>query len=188
MSTTKQVLSILWILILAGCVPSLHELYTPETLVFDPSLIGCWETSGGDQWYFIRHAEKDTYHLVIMEKEDKRSALLAHLADLDGQRYLDLYPDGDAELCTGDWYKFHLLGVHTFLRVEQTDPNLVLAVMQPDAVEELLEKKPTLIKHEVVDDRVVLTGSPYQLQAFLKNPEVPRQLFSDPTHLTPCRP
>lgn len=188
MSSKRVLYTILLVSVFAGCVPSLHELYTDDTVVFDPKLVGCWETGKDEQWCFTRHGQEDAYDLIISGEDENRSFLVAHLVDLEGRRYLDLYPSEDAELCTGDWYKFHLLGVHTFMQVRATDPNLVMAVMQPDEVRDLLRKKPDLIPHEFVEDRVVLTASPRRLQAFLTTPEIVEQIFDDPGHLTPYKP
>jgi hypothetical protein len=175
------------ILLLAGCVPSLHELYTEDTVVFDPKLVGCWEASDS-QWCFTRHKDQNAYDLIILEEKDqKRSYLLAHLVDLDGRRYLDLFPKDQVDLNAGSWYKFHLLPVHTFMRIEPADPNLALSLMKPDTVQEILKKDPKLIRHEIVEDRVVLTASPRELQAFLKNPKITERIFDDPQELAPYK-
>ncbi|MBI3044618.1 MAG: hypothetical protein HYY78_17510 [Betaproteobacteria bacterium] len=40
-------------LTLAGCVFSLHPLYTDEDVVFDPALIGAWvQGNAGNTWEF----------------------------------------------------------------------------------------------------------------------------------------
>ena len=30
------------LVLVAGCVPSLQPLYTPDTIAFDPALVGAW--------------------------------------------------------------------------------------------------------------------------------------------------
>ncbi len=185
MSARRIIFTAAAVVFLAGCVPSLHELYTDDTVVFDPKLVGCWEASDS-LWCFTRHEEQNAYDLIVIEeKKQKRSYLLAHLVDLDGRRYLDLFPKEEVDLNTGDWYKFHLLPVHTFMRIEPADPNLALSLMKPETVQEILKEDPKLIRHEFVDDRVVLTASPRELQAFLKNPKINEQIFEEPEELTP---
>lgn len=180
MRNRKVSTAVVLIFILAGCVPSLHELYTEDTVIFDEKLIGCWG-EGDEMWCFTRHGKDDAYDLIITEDEDKRSFLYAVLTDVKGQMFLDLYPQEKVEMCTGDWYKFHLLPVHTFIKVDATDPNLVIAAMNPDNLKELLAEKPDLVKHETVDDgpRVVLTASPRELQAFLSNNQVVETIFPE---------
>ena len=41
--STRCVIYTALAIFLAGCVPSLHELYTEDTVVFDPKLVGCWQ-------------------------------------------------------------------------------------------------------------------------------------------------
>jgi len=189
MSAKKYFIAALVLAVIAGCVPSLHELYTEDTITYDPKLVGCWETGEDEQWCFPRHKDQEAYDLIITAgEEDQRSFLIAHLVNLDGRRFLDLFPKDDMDMCTGDWYKFHLLGVHTFMQVWQTDPNLVMAVMQPDEVRSLLRKNPKLIKHEIVDDRVVFTAPTGQLQAFLSNPAIVEEIFDEPGILTRYKP
>lgn len=188
MSAQKWLYAILLVFMIVGCVPSLHEFYTPETITWDPALVGCWQASEQEQWCFTRHLQEDAYDLIISGENEKRSVLIAHLINLEGQRYLDLYPSGDVDICTGDWYKYHLLPVHTCMKVEQTDPNLVMAIMQPDAVRDLLRRNPKLIEHNIVDDRVVLTASTPRLQALLADPQINEKIFEEPGVLTPYKP
>ena len=57
---------------------------------------------------------------------------------------------------------------------------LMIAMMNPDTVSELLEKKPGLVKHEVVEDgRIVLTDTPENLQKFLLEGMKVEDFFGD---------
>ena len=170
-------------LLLVGCVPSLHCLYNEKTLEYDPKLVGCWGEPGDDdeKWSFTGDAEKKVYKLTITEEKDEISILDAHLVNLDGKRFLDLTAGQDERMDQfGGWYRAHLLGAHTFLQVHQTDPNLVISVMDPDKTKKLLAEKPQLLKHEIVEDRVVLTASTEQLQAFFKDEKNLKAVFGEP--------
>jgi hypothetical protein len=172
------------LLVMVGCVPSLHELYTDETLVFDPAIAGKWQQEKDDAvWEFEPDAESKSYALMIHEEEDKQSELTVHLVEIGGKRFFDLFPADDAEIETGDWMKAHLIPGHLFVRVEQTEPNLVLAVMNPDTLDKLLKDKPGLVKHERMDDRLVLTDSPKGLQAFITAGLKIDKFFGDPVTL-----
>ncbi len=170
-----------------GCVPSLYPLYTEETVVFDPKLGGCRQTEKNEMWCFTRHENTNSYDLVIVENDQKRSYLLAHLVQIGDNRFLDLYPK-QQPLEVGGWWEYHLLPVHTFYLVEASEPNLVLSAMMPDAMEKLLSEKPGLLKHEMVEDRLVLTASTLQLQAFLEQPEMVERVFGEPAALKPYQP
>lgn len=162
---TKEMLAGVIIVLLGGCVPSLHELYTEDTLVFEEKLLGQW-IQDKEIWDFKKAAEQKTYNVVIAQEEEK-SVLIGHLVKLDNKLYLDLYP-GEMELGVGDIYKMHLLPAHTFLKVDAMEPELTMRAMNPETLEKMLKEKPELIKHENIDDRLVLTASPKELQVFLK--------------------
>lgn len=180
------------VLVLFGCVPSLHELYTKETLVFDPALAGKWQGDSDEIWEFVPDAKNKAYALTIRKDKDtdnkKDSKLIAHLVDVKGQRFLDLYPAKDAEIETGDWTKMCIVPAHLFLHVAQTEPNLVLAAMDPDKIGDLLEQKPDRVKHERIEDRDVLTDTPERLQAFVTAGLAIEKFYGDPMTLKRAKP
>lgn len=179
-----SVLLISSMVVLFGCVPSLHELYTEETLVFEPGIAGRWQQEGDDAvWVFEGDAENKSYRLTIAEKGAKESRLTVHLVAVGGQRFFDFYHAEDADIEAGDWVKATLIPGHLFVRVEATEPNLVLWVMNPETVKKVLKERPELVKHERTDDRVVLTDGPEGLQAFLAAGLKIESFFGDPVRL-----
>ena len=179
---TKWMLAGVIIILLGGCVPSLHELYTEDTVVFEEKLLGQW-THEEEIWNFEKAAEDKAYNLVITQEEEQKSVLVGHLVKVDNKLFLDLYP-GDMELDVGDFYKMHLLPAHTFLKVDAIEPELAIRAMTPDTLEQMLKEKPKLIKHEIIDDRLVLTASPKELQAFLKAHADDEDFFGDALELS----
>lgn len=167
------------VLVLFGCVPSLHELYTKETLAFDPALAGKWQQDN-EVWEFVPDVENKVYALTVYKDKEKNSQLTAHLVDVKGQRFFDLYPAKDAEIETGDLLKMCIVPAHLFLHIEQTEPNLVLAAMDPDKIGDLLEEKPDMVKHERIEDRDVLTDTPERLQAFVTAGLAIEKFYGDP--------
>jgi hypothetical protein len=151
---------------LAGCVPSLHPLYTEEDLIFDPALLGSWAgRDGKGSWEFSKAGEKE-YKLVDLDEQGKKGEFSVHLLKVGDQRFLDLFPL-DPELKQNDFYRIHLMPVHTFLRVRQERDSLRVSILNYDWLQKLLKENPGAIKHEVVDDSVLLTAKPKELQAFL---------------------
>jgi hypothetical protein len=178
----KRILAGVIVIFLGGCVPSLHELYTEDTLVFEEKLLGQW-THDKEIWNFEKATEDKVYNLVITQEEDDKSVLVGHLVKIDDDLFLDLYP-GDMELDVGDFYKMHLLPAHTFVKVDAIEPELTIRAMNPEALEQMLKEKPKLIKHEIIDDRLVLTASPKELQAFLKAHADYEDFFGDALELS----
>jgi hypothetical protein len=171
---------------LVGCVPSLHELYTEDTLVYDPALVATWEEKDAT-WTFKGDPNSKSYELLIVEQDEKRGRLEnqmgAWLVELDGKRYLDLFPRKDVKLNVGNWFSTSLLRAHVFIKTETRDGKLLLAIMSMDVVEKMIEKDPTIIKHEKTEDRIVLTASPKELQEFIKKNAGVKDFFGEPEEL-----
>jgi len=153
-------------LLMAGCLPSLHPLYNDKTLIFKEELIGKW--AGDDSiWQFSRAGEKE-YELRIRDDQKELGRFSAHLIEIKGLMFLDLFPDDEPLEDLDDFYKIHILPVHTFMKVDQINPNLRLRMIDYDEVKKMIENNPNIIKHEAVnDDRIVLTASTEELQNFV---------------------
>jgi hypothetical protein len=184
---TRMIGIIVFAVCLAGCVPSLHELYTNDnTLAYDPDLVGTW-VSTNSTWTFDGDPNNKSYNLVIVEQDEKRGRLenkmQVHLVELDGGDYLDVFPDKEVKLNVGNWFGTSLLRAHIFLKLKIKANSITLAIMNPDVVEKMLEKNPSLVKHEKTEDRVVLTASPKELQDFIKKNAATKDFFGEPEEM-----
>lgn len=153
-------------LLLAGCLPSLHPLYNDKTLIFKEELIGKWMEDDGGLWQFTKAEEKE-YELSIRDNEEELGRFSAHLIQIKGMMFLDLFPDSEPLEDLGDFYKIHILPVHTFMKVDQISPNLQLRMVDYEKIENILENDPNVLKHEIVEDRIVVTSSTEELQNFV---------------------
>jgi len=177
---TRKLLFYLLAAILGGCVPSLHPLYTDKDLAFEEKLSGSWSDSE-QIWKFEGDSEEKSYELIILDKDLKKGEFTAHLVKIDNMLFLDLFPEKPG-LQAHDFYKFHLLRVHTFVRVEQIEPTLQMQMMNPDTIKQMLKNDPNLIKHEIVEeDRIILTASTEQLQKLMKKHANDEDFFGDTT-------
>lgn len=177
---TRKLLFYLLAAILGGCVPSLHPLYTDKDLTFEEKLSGIWSDSE-QIWKFEGDSEEKSYELIILDKDLKKGEFTAHLVKIDNMLFLDLFPEKPG-LQAHDFYKFHLLRVHTFVRVEQIEPTLQMQMMNPDTIKQMLKNDPNLIKHEIVEeDRIILTASTEQLQKLMKKHANDEDFFGDTT-------
>jgi hypothetical protein len=158
-------------LMLVGCVQSLNPLYTEEDLVFEPKLVGVWaeEEESKDRWTFEKAGEK-AYRLIY-EEDGEQGEFEVHLLRLGEQLYLDFFPDKEAieKLDRNDFYKYHWLPAHTFARVYAIEPELKMAFMNPDWLNERLSENENLIAHvRRGENEVVLTASTEALQEFVR--------------------
>jgi len=163
-TTTLIFLGLLFVL--TGCNPSLHPLYTEPDLIYDPALVGEWVGNDGKvTWTFAKNGEK-AYTLLYVDEKGKKGEFAVHLLKVGDRRFLDLYP-ADPDLQQNDFYKAYLLRVHTFMSVQQQADTLQMSFMNFDWLKKHLQEHPDAVKHEKVDDGVLLTAQPKELQAFL---------------------
>ena len=188
MNDKKKLLFIFGIL-LAGCVPSLHPLYTPKDVVYDPKLVGVWaEPNSPDSctWAFLAGSEPNSYTMVYTDKDKKTGSFNVHLLKLDAALFLDVFPN-EPNLPQNSYYQWHLLPSHTFMKVDQIEPTLKLRLMDVDNFTKRLEKHPALLKHEVMKEgtegRVVLTASTKELQEFMRKHAGDKDVFGEPSNM-----
>lgn len=150
-------------LLLAGCVQSLHPLFSDKDLLFEPALIGTWAGEGGNLWTFLK-SEKKAYELVYTEKKTP-AKFAARLGRLGKALFLDLRPQmPDME---NDLQQAHLLSTHTFSRVWIDGDTLRLAMLEHDWLKKMIDQKKLTINHERLGDQILLTASTRQLKGFV---------------------
>jgi hypothetical protein len=172
-------------LFFVACVPSLQPLYTAETTVFREELIGIWkeEPQKEDSWTFTK-GENNTYKLTI--REDNSSSILeAHLVKLGEHLFLDLYPASEPleNAKFGAFYRAALVPGHLIIKVKLGE-KLQLQLTEQERLSEFLKANPKALAHTFVEgDRLVLTATTAELQAFFKKHADTKTLWGDPGEL-----
>jgi hypothetical protein len=158
---------------IVGCVPSIHGIATRENKVWDESLIGTWsepnETSKTVLWRFDKGTGDKMYSLIYVDEKGKAGRFDVAMVKIgEGDiRFLDVYPkDLDDEM--NSFYKGHWIPAHTIVMVTDMDEKLQVKLMDPDKVKKLLEKEPNALKHETVEDAVLITAGTDELLNFIK--------------------
>ncbi|MGB8227006.1 MAG: hypothetical protein WCE45_09135 [Sedimentisphaerales bacterium] len=157
------------VLILGGCVPSLHPLFTENDLIFDNDLIGSWASTEPNETFEFRETKTKDYECIYIDKDGKSGKFIAGLGKLGNTMYLDIYPS-EPNMIENDFYKSHLLSTHSFMKIELSKDSLKLCSMNPDGTDKLLKSKPNAVKHERLGDDnsgIVLTASTKELQKFI---------------------
>lgn len=167
---------------LTACVPSLQPLYTPETTIFREELIGVWKEKpeeNGETWTFTK-GENNTYQLNIRD-EEKTSVLEVRLVKLGDHLFLDLFPSEGAieDTSLGDFYRASLVPAHLIIKLK-LGAKLELQLLQTEKLDELLKAAPKTLAHTHIEkDRLVITASTQELQAFIKKHAESAELWGD---------
>ena len=166
--------------LLAGCVPSLHPLYTEEDLVYDPALVGTWTEEGGkDSWTFQKSGD-NAYNLIYTE-EGVPARFDAHLVRIGEFLFLDTYP-GEPDI-KNDFYLLHLIPAHTFSRIRMEGHVLSYAMLDLDWLKKMISEKKVDIGHEKMEGGILLTAPPKELQGFFIKYAEDNKAFPDPREL-----
>jgi hypothetical protein len=141
-------------------------VYTESDLVFEPALVGVWQQQDSPAtWAFTQRGDK-TYELVFTDNGGRSGRFEAHLARVGGATFLDLFPD-TTDVTGNDFHQFHLVPIHTVYVVEATEPNLTLAGIDYNWLEQYLAENPGAIPFVTFNGRKMITASTEELQNFL---------------------
>lgn len=157
-------------LLLVGCVRSVHPFYTDAQLTFDPALIGTWvrveDSEQKESLTVTGNADTKQYDVIYTDDEKKSGSFVVHLFKVQDRLIADVLP---AELKTPDSgvYGVHFLPLHSFMVVNYNAGTIRFRQMEPDWLKKQLEAQPALLKHEKVDDQIILTAPTDQLQQFI---------------------
>jgi hypothetical protein len=173
---TKKLLFYLLAGLLGGCLPimSLHPLYTEKDLAFDEKLLGTWVDANENVWQFSdANKPEKAYELIFTDTEGKKGSFAAHLVKLDKKLFLDVYPNemplnlDDPNKTQWLYNTFLLIPAHTFIKVNAIEPQLKLQITDNEEFKKLLKEDPNVIEHTSIEDKLVLTASTKELQAFV---------------------
>lgn len=207
---TRRLAFLLALILLAGCAPivSLHPLFTKESILFEEKLVGTWVKDVNDPeviWKFSRLDESAAqgplepwkevitkfYGLDVTDQDGRKGSFAACLVKLGDRLFLDVFADRfpsgeqDIEKMPLAYNGFFFVPVHTVIRVDAIGEQLTLRITDDDRFKELIQAVPAAVKHEMMDDRPVLTASTKELQEFVTKFAADERLF--PNDLTLSR-
>jgi hypothetical protein len=193
---TKKLLFYMLAVLLGGCVPviSLHSLYTEDDVVLDTKLYGTWvddANSPKSTWEFKSIDEpKNAYNLIFTDEEGMKGSFVAHLVKLQNSLFLDIFPSElpwepeDPNKVDWPYNTLFLIPAHTFVKIDSIEPQLKLRSTLESKMAELLKENPRAVEHTSVGDRLVLTGSTKELQAFVLKYADDERVFTDQVTLS----
>ncbi len=172
------------LLMLTGCVQSIRPFYVDSQLIYDPAFVGTWTGPKQDFTLILTgNADDKSYNASYIDKDGKAGHFTVHLAKVQDHLIADAVP---TELKTdeNDAYKAHLLPLHSFIIVSIKADQIQLQLMNPDWLKKHLHDHPDAIATQTVNDKILLTATTEQAQAFvLKNLQTPGA-YAEETVLT----
>lgn len=167
--------------VMFGCVPSLQPLATEKEWVFEPKLIGAWAKADSKVSLRFEKGDDNAYKVIATDESGNPAKLTAGLARIGDTLFLDTTVE-DVDL-KGDFAKFHLLPVHLFTKITLAGDTLTYAPLNFDWLKKLREENKLAIRHEVMNDLVVLTAPTKELQEFLRKNTGNADAFQKPVEL-----
>jgi hypothetical protein len=171
------------LLLLAGCIPSVHPFFTARDIVRDPRLPGAWQCED-ERWTFTNAEEDDGACVLVVEetKKGKRSELTARLFRLDDSLFLDLQPRELDLRGQHDLAVVSMIAGHLLLRVHALGDTLEVSFCNYEWLGKYLSAHPAELAHRTdrrghSDDASVITAETPALQAFVRAHLAEGELF-----------
>jgi hypothetical protein len=152
-------LIVAWMLTLSGCfdMPSVYPLYTDQTAVAEPRLVGAWQTKNGEEQIFVKLTGDREYRLTYINDKGEASLWRVHVIKL-GE-----IPIADMVAITDDAN----IPAHHFLALSFQGAQLKSWYLDSSSLREQAAKDGLAYVHDKKDD-VVLTAPTASVAAFLR--------------------
>ncbi|PZX47102.1 hypothetical protein [Algoriphagus chordae] len=183
----------LLVVLLNSCVYSLFPIYTDDTLVYFPELIGRWDLEGGEDYVEFSHPRKlnlfgdssnsestdltneKAYHVEIMDDSELMS-FVGNIAEIGDDLFLDLYPDNPYSSGAS---LSNVIPVHTFVKLKVSGKQLYLTSFDLEKLNKLFESNLIRLRHENVDGSILITAQPSEIQKFIDRYSDDESVFED---------
>lgn len=128
--------------------------------------------------------EENPGYLVVYEdlynEIPDSSYFLGKFVQLDQNYYLDLYPIDVFDI--GFWSS-HILPVHTFSKIDLEGDSISINLFRDSWIEDQIRDNRVRIKHEKLEEGVLITASTDELQEFIKKYGNVAEAYRDPITL-----
>ena len=169
---------------LTGClVTSVYPFYTAKDVVSDPLVAGKWSSvkEENEHWSFETNETK-TLQLTYIKK-DSTNEIAATVFKLGGLEFMDLMGDP-----TDHDVQPPPIPSHFLFRILTNQPNLIMAALSYDWLEQTVTNNPAAIRHHFVGQgdkrRLVLTADTQELQQFVTKHVATKEAWEEPLELT----
>ena len=170
-------ITIVTTLLIAGCIPSLHPLYTDDVIVEPSEIEGIWYSEEDDVYIKFDKAKDSKYN--YSESDSLNNFVKSHdvvFVELNKELYVDFYPEKNETTWDID---MDYIPAHIFAHFDITDDHLIFSYADPDRLHQLFSEGKVRLKHELIKDgNIVITASSKEIQKFIKKYAKEAELFS----------
>ena len=169
---------------MSSCVYSLFPIYTKDTLTFLPALVGKW--SDGEDDILFEPGGKHSYQMKVYEEGEMAAVYEVHLVRVGDDIFMDLYPSDDDSFSGKGVPSFeknlnaNYFPVHSFSKLKLVDGKLQLISFDLKMMHDLFKSNRIRLRHENVDDIILITAQPKEIQKFLKQYSNDTSVFDVP--------
>ena len=166
---------------------SLHPLYLEGDLINEPQLEGIWKQSDDEAFITFDRSKDNTYLFRYIEEQNDGQGKVwydtlsfeAGLGMIGSHYFLDLYPA--YETFDEGYYLFrNFIPAHSFLKIEWKGDRMQVYMFDYDRMKELFEQNRIRIKHEMMDDFIIITAATEDLKKFFEKYADDQKSFDDP--------
>lgn len=190
---TKKIFLCVFAVILGGCIPimSVNPFYTSSDVVFEEKLLGTWVddiNNPKSTWQFTGSNDPNDkiYKLLFTDDKGEKGLFAAHLLKLQNKLFLDVFPAEYASDVNSSEFKYpytyslvFMIPVHTILKVDSIEPQLLLVMTEVEKIKELLKEHPDSIAYTEEAGRIILTSPTKDIQNFILKYADDEKLFPD---------
>jgi len=168
--------------LLTGCgdLPSVEALANKGNTVFDPALVGAWNS--GDAVVIVQAGKDQSYRIHWLGAEDAEGSDTPRIVRMEGrlarvgdQRILDLTASNPGAFA---------IPCHVFVRVRPVKEGLKLQFVDSKWIR---QQVPSSLASFVQDNHPVLTAPAPQIEAFLLKFGLDERALDDPILLRPLK-
>lgn len=127
--------------------------------------------------------KSDTYYVMsYYEDDEKVASFKAHLVKIGEDYFIDMLPKGGLDDDNGATENY--FPVHTFLKFKLDNDHLEIKMFDQSKLKDLFKSNLIRLRHEIVDDKVLITAQPKEIQKFLEKYSRDESVFEDITVYT----
>jgi hypothetical protein len=165
-----------------GCVPSVHPLATDKDRVLEPALAGTWAAREGKESFTFKPDEStQTYEVTCVNKDGASGTLKASLVRIGPNLFLDTTVAESG--LKNEYMAFHLLPTHLITKITIEGGVLRYATLDHEWLKKAIADRKVHLRHEVVEDLIVLTASTQEQRDFLAKHGSTVEAFQKPVEM-----